>query len=132
MVGWWCRGGGLFGPQERLWLYSEWDGCHGGYGAEERWDLACFQQDSSVYRGITVCLGARWKQEECGLKIKAMEFSNRSDLGWERRETAGMTPMFWKDRAALHELRGCKRSSLRAWVLFVFLRDASWAPRGRG
>ena len=58
-----------------------------------------------------------------------MEFSNRSDLGWERREAAGMTPVFWKDGEAVHELRGCKGSGLRrdirTWVLFVFLRDAN-------
>lgn len=36
--------GGLVvqGPQERI--YPEWDECHGEYGTEERWDLACFRR----------------------------------------------------------------------------------------
>lgn len=60
----------------------------------------------------TVGLGAKWKQAECGytLKLKPVRFPKRWDLGWERGEVAGVTPVFWKDGHAVPELGGCKRS----------------------
>lgn len=46
------------------------------------------------------------------LKLKPVRFPKRSDLGWERKEMAGRTPGFWKDRRAVSELGGCMRSLL--------------------
>ena len=66
---------------------------------------------------------------------QAKGLPNRSDLGWERREAAGVTLMFWKDGAAVPELRGCKRSGLgrgiRTCVLLV-LGVPTWLPEREG